>query len=113
MSLPLLESMVEVYTRQIKVDGSEGYLGLRLGLTITRPDTTGEQTVFSWLRSQDDCYLLDMMEMSNGRYYTVFRRQFVQQSYMAAQHENEMYQRLLLRFPMQDDCQDESGDTPT
>jgi len=80
-----------VYPRHIKVGDSEGWCGPVLMTAITRPFTPGEDAVFAWLLLQDDSTLLDIIHLTDGRDYIVFRRQHTRQTLREALVEQETF----------------------
>lgn len=102
-------SALETYTRSIMVGESAGYVGLYVITSITKPFSAGEDAIFSWITTQDDCHLADMVQLSDGRDYCIFWREYVKQSYASALEEHDRYIRLKSKLPKQHG----SNDTPT
>lgn len=110
MSFPILQAVMETYTRQIRVGDSEAMFGPRFIVALVRPFTAGEDAVMLWVRLQDDTRLVDIVPLSDGRDFIVFERGYKTQTYEQAHEEVRAFQAAMLRLiPKQHD----SSDTPS
>lgn len=108
-SYPILECVLETYTRTIKVGDSEAMFGPRFIVVISRPFTAGEDAIMTWVRMQDDSRLVDIVPLKDGRDFLVFERNYVKQTFAEAFEEARRYTEAILRMlPKQHD----SSDTP-
>lgn len=107
MSFPILASVLETYSRHVRVEDSEAYCGPRFIVAIVRPFTVGEDAIALWIHRQDDTRLLDIVPMSDGRDYIVFERLYVSQSVADARLEADAYLKSVLSMiPKQHDTND-------
>ena len=90
-STPILDSVLEHYTRHVRVGDSEAWFGLRLVTVITRPFTPGEDAIAAWVRVQDGCELLALLHLNDGRDYVVLQRTYTLQTYQDALQEARRY----------------------
>ena len=90
-NFPILSSVLETYSRHVKVGDSEGWCGAHFIVLVLRAFTPGEDAVTAWAKAQDDAVLVDVVGLGDGRDYVVLRRQYVRQTYRDALREQQDY----------------------
>lgn len=110
MKFPILASVMETYTRQIRVGDSYAMCGPRFIVALMRPFTTGEDAVSLWCRLQDDTRVLDIVPLRDGRDFIVFERLHKNQSLADAYEEARAFESAMLRHIPR---QHATSDTPT
>ena len=90
-NFPILSSVLESYSRHIKVGNSEAWCGANFIVLIANPFTAGEDAVVAWARAQDDAELVDVIGLTDGRDYVILRRLHSKQTYQDALREQEHY----------------------
>lgn len=96
MNFPIIGSVLETYSRHVKVGDSEAWCGASFMVAIVRPFTAGEDAIGAWLTQQDSATLLEIVPLSDGRDYVVLRREHVKQSFADALREQELFVRSKL-----------------
>lgn len=84
-------SVIETYTRHIKVGDCEGWSGPSLMVLVIKPFTPGEDAVIAWAQAQDDAEVLDVLHLQDGRDYVVLMRLHSKQSLRDALAEQQAY----------------------
>jgi hypothetical protein len=92
-NFPILSSVLETYSRHVKVGNSEGWAGANFIVLMANPFTAGEDAVIAWAKAQDDAELVDVVGLGDGRDYVILRRLHTKQTYNDALREQENYAR--------------------
>lgn len=93
-NFPIVSSVLETYSRHIKVGDSEAWCGPHFVVLLIRPFTAGEDAVVAWARAQDEATLIDHVPLKDGRDYLVLQREYVTQSYRQALTEAMVYAEI-------------------
>ena len=106
---PILSSVLESYSRHIKVGDSEGFCGANFIVLISRAFTAGEDAVMLWAQMQDDATLVDIINLSDGRDYIILKRLYIKQTYRDALNEQAAFAN---DFLSRSSTQHDTSDTP-
>jgi len=96
---PVLSSVLETYSRHIKVGDSEGWCGANFIVLIVRGFTPGEDAVTLWAKAQDESSLIDIISLGDGRDYIILKRHYVKQSYRDALNEQAVFANAFFSRP--------------
>ena len=108
-NFPILSSVLETYSRHIKVGDSEAWCGAHFIVLLVRAFTPGEDAVMKWVQIQDEAALVDMVSLKDGRDYIILRRTYVKQSYRDALREQAAFANGFVQLAS---TQHDTGDTP-
>lgn len=92
-NFPILSSVLETYSRHIKVGNSEAWCGANFIVLMANPFTAGEDAVVAWAKAQDDAELVDVIGLGDRRDYVILRRLHTKQTYQDALREQANYAR--------------------
>jgi hypothetical protein len=70
---------VDLWPRSFQAGGSEAHLGAFTITLVTVPFTAGEDAAFTWALAQDECTLMGVYHMSDGRDLLLLERNHVKQ----------------------------------
>ena len=96
---PVLSSVLETYSRHVKVGDSEGWCGANFIVLIVRAFTPGEDAVTLWAKAQDEASLVDIIGLGDGRDYIILKRHYVKQSYRDALNEQAVFANAFFSRP--------------
>lgn len=96
-NFPVLRSVLETYSRHVKVGDSEGWCGANYIVMLVRPFTPGENAVMTWVRAQDEASLVDSLSLGDGRDYIILKRHYTKQTYTDALNEQAVFSHDFIR----------------